>query len=69
MAFDSETNSVVRSEDRKAGGAWGTARLKFDLVAIVADCGGIAFGLCVLHVRAVRRSTAVVTIGGCPVEK
>lgn len=35
IAFDSATNSVVRSEDRNDGGAWGTARLKFDLVAII----------------------------------
>lgn len=36
MALDSDTNSVVSSEDRIPvdGGAWGTARLNFDLVAM-----------------------------------
>jgi hypothetical protein len=33
--LESGSTSVVRSEDRKDGAAWGTARLKFDLVAMV----------------------------------
>jgi hypothetical protein len=34
IAFESVTISVVRNEDRNDGCPWGTARLKFDLVAI-----------------------------------
>lgn len=39
MAFDSATSSVVRNEDKKDGGAWGTARLKFDFVAMAHILG------------------------------
>jgi len=35
MALESSTSCVVRSEARTAGWVWGTARLKFDFVAIL----------------------------------
>lgn len=49
MAFDSTTSSVVRSADMKVGCPWGSARLKFDLVAIVEvpDKYRDSFYLCV----------------------
>jgi hypothetical protein len=35
MAFDSATMAVVRSDDISDDWPWGTARLKFDRVAIL----------------------------------
>ena len=38
-AFDSSTSCVVRNDERTDCGAWGSARLKLDLVAI-SQAGG-----------------------------
>jgi hypothetical protein len=35
MAFESATMAVVRSDDNSDDWPWGTARLKFDLVAML----------------------------------
>jgi hypothetical protein len=37
-AFDSSTSCVLRSDANTEGCAWGAARLKLDLVAIIDSC-------------------------------
>ncbi|KAH9860533.1 hypothetical protein J1614_011864 [Plenodomus biglobosus] len=66
IALDSSTSCVLRSEARMEGWPWGTARLKFDLVAMVDECvclHGSSSPSARLWSRAIHRSVVIASGG------